>query len=85
MVKKVMRQGCLLSLGQFPVGTPRGELTQSFVVVVVLDGTCPLQSSILSTQAISTGLSTETLEGLYPNLKKKLSSFFALRLGLSIP
>jgi hypothetical protein len=31
--------------------------------VVLLDGTCPLQSSSLSTQAVSTGLSTKTLEG----------------------
>jgi hypothetical protein len=65
MVKKVTRQGHLLSLGQFPIGTStRGELTQSFVVVVVhVDGNCPFQSSGLGTQVISTGLSIETLEG----------------------
>jgi hypothetical protein len=63
MAKKVKRQGHLLSLGQFPVRMlSRGELTLSFVVVL-LDGTCPLQSSGLSTQAVSAGLYIETLEG----------------------
>jgi hypothetical protein len=31
--------------------------------VVLLDGTCSLQSSGLNTQIVSAGLSTETLEG----------------------
>jgi hypothetical protein len=39
----------------------RGELTQFFVVV--LHRTCPFQSSGLYTQAVSAGLSIETLKG----------------------
>jgi hypothetical protein len=34
-----------------------------FVVVLLLDGTCLFQSSSLSTQVVSAGLSAETLEG----------------------
>jgi hypothetical protein len=34
-----------------------------FFVAVLLDGTCPLQSSSLRTQVVSAGLSTEMLEG----------------------
>jgi hypothetical protein len=40
-----------------------GELPQFFVVIVLLDGTCSFQSSGLSTQVVSAGLSTEVLEG----------------------
>jgi hypothetical protein len=63
----------------FPVSTLiRKELTQLVVVVVVfLDGTCPFQSSGLSTQVVSAGLSIETLKG---NIGR-----FVLRPGLSIP
>jgi hypothetical protein len=56
MAGKIIKQGHLLSLGQFPVRMlTRGELTQFVVVLLLLqDGTCPFQSS---------GLSTETLKG----------------------
>jgi hypothetical protein len=65
MVGKVARQEHLLSLGQFPIRRlTRGELTQFVVVVLLLDGTCPFQYASLSTQMVSTGLSTETLKGL---------------------
>jgi hypothetical protein len=40
--------------------------TDPVVFVVLLDGTYPLQSSGLSTQVVSTGLSTEMLEGPCP-------------------
>jgi hypothetical protein len=64
-IGKVTRQGCLVLLIRlFPVRTlTKRELTQFVVVVVFPDGTCPFQSSSLSIQAVSAGLSTETLEG----------------------
>jgi hypothetical protein len=55
----------------------RRELTQFIVVVVLLDGTCPFQSSGLSSQVVSAGLSIETLKGNFGS--------FVLRSGLSIP
>jgi hypothetical protein len=75
---KVTKKACLVFLVRsFPVRMlTRRELTQ-FIVVVFLDGTCPFQSSGLSTQVVSTGLSVKTLKG---NVGR-----FVLRLGLSIP
>jgi hypothetical protein len=58
-----MRQGRLFLLGQFPVRRlTREELTQIVVVIFLLDGICPFQSSGFGTQAVSTGLSIEMLE-----------------------
>jgi hypothetical protein len=53
----------------------RRELTQ--FVVVLLDGTCPFQSSGLGIQVVSVNLSIETLKGNVGS--------FVLRPGLSIP
>jgi hypothetical protein len=52
------------------------ELTQFIVVVIFLDGTCPFQSSVLSTQVVSAGLSIKTL---------RRNGSFVPRPGLSIP
>jgi hypothetical protein len=41
----------------------RGTEPVFVVVVLLLNGTAPLQSSGLNTQVVSTGLSTEALEG----------------------
>jgi hypothetical protein len=60
--------------------------TAPVFVIVLLDGTCPLQSSSLNTQAISAGLSTEMLDPINLQKKKiKTSSFFVLRPSLNIP
>jgi hypothetical protein len=72
--KEVTRQGRLLLLVWCD--------PQSVFVVVILDGTFPLWSSGLSNQVVSTGLSTKMLKGIS---RKKPSSFFVLRPGLSIP
>jgi hypothetical protein len=73
-----MRQGHLaLLVRSLKVKTlTRRELTQ-FIVVVFLDGTCPFQSSGLSPQMISAGLSIKTL-------RRDVGSF-VLRSGLSVP
>jgi hypothetical protein len=77
--EKVTRQGCLdLLVKSFPVRMlTRKELTQFIVVVVFVNGTCPLPVFWPSTQVVSTGLSIETLKGNVGN--------FVLRPGLSIP